>query len=298
MPVAYRLYLPESWVHDRKRRKKTGVPDSIEFQTKPDIALDQIRRARERGIPQGVVLADAGYGTDTNFRSELTKLEMVYVVGVQITTTVWKPGEEPKPAPTRKRQYWTPTKTTATRCQEPAGSGERACPIAAYRSMEESDLEARGEAEVAVTLCRHTGSSRASRLLALPTSSGRMAADGMASRGIRTNQVLAIYSVRRYRPFATGAFGQTSLDYRTGLSRTQTGTRVGPLRRTRMARLPSSRHVMHRGLWIPGGRTESFFPLGPYRQSWTSSARAAARLPAAWFAASVPSGIIRAPSLP
>ncbi len=51
------------------------------------------------------VLADAGYGTDTKFRSELTKLEMTYVVGVQSTTSVWKPGEEPKPAPARKRQH-------------------------------------------------------------------------------------------------------------------------------------------------------------------------------------------------
>ena len=101
MPVAYRLYLPQSWIEDRKRRKKTGVPDWIQFQTKPEIALDQIRRARERGIPQGVVLADAGYGTDTGFRAELTKLQMAYVVGIQSTTTVWKPGEEPKPAPAR-----------------------------------------------------------------------------------------------------------------------------------------------------------------------------------------------------
>src|SRR5436189_5480173 len=62
MPVAYRLYLPQSWIEDRKRREKTGVPDSIQFQSKPQIALDQVRRARERGVPPGVVLADAGYG--------------------------------------------------------------------------------------------------------------------------------------------------------------------------------------------------------------------------------------------
>ena len=110
MPVAYRLYLPQSWIEDRKRRKKTGVPDSIQFQTKPEIAVDQIRRARERGIPQGVVLADAGYGTDTGFRAELTKLEMAYVVGIQSTTKVWKPGEAPKPAPTRKGNTGRPRK--------------------------------------------------------------------------------------------------------------------------------------------------------------------------------------------
>jgi SRSO17 transposase len=63
-------------MEDRKRRKKMGVPDSIQFQTKPEIALDQVRRARERGVPQGVGLADAGYGTDTGFRAELPKLEM------------------------------------------------------------------------------------------------------------------------------------------------------------------------------------------------------------------------------
>jgi SRSO17 transposase len=110
MPVAFRLYLPDAWVQDRKRRKKTGVPDSIRFQTKPEIALDQIRRARERGIPQGVVLADAGYGTYTDFRTELTKLEMAYVVGVQSTTTVWNPGKEPKPAPARNGNTGPPRK--------------------------------------------------------------------------------------------------------------------------------------------------------------------------------------------
>src|ERR1700677_5218523 len=39
LPIAYRLYLPEVWAKDERRRKKTGVPSSIRFQTKPAIAL-------------------------------------------------------------------------------------------------------------------------------------------------------------------------------------------------------------------------------------------------------------------
>jgi SRSO17 transposase len=99
MPVAFRLYLPEVWANDSERREKAGVPAEVQFRTKPEIALAQIRRARDRGIPEGVVLADAGYGTDTGFRTELTKLELRYVMGIQSTVTVWKPSEGPKPAP-------------------------------------------------------------------------------------------------------------------------------------------------------------------------------------------------------
>jgi SRSO17 transposase len=110
MPVAFRLYLPEAWTKDRKRRKKTGVPDEIRFQTKTEIVLEQIQRARQRGIPEGVVLADAGYGVDTSFRAALTKMELAYVMGVQSSVTVWKPGEEPKPAPARRGSTGRPRK--------------------------------------------------------------------------------------------------------------------------------------------------------------------------------------------
>ena len=103
MPVALSLYLPEVWANDSERRKKAGVPAAVQFYTKPEIALAQIRCARSRGIPEGIVLADAGYGTDTGFRTELSKLELRYVVGIQSTVTVWKPGEGPKPARTYRR---------------------------------------------------------------------------------------------------------------------------------------------------------------------------------------------------
>jgi SRSO17 transposase len=40
-----RLYLPEDWAADNKRRRKTGVPKEISFKTKPEIALEQIEAA-------------------------------------------------------------------------------------------------------------------------------------------------------------------------------------------------------------------------------------------------------------
>ena len=53
LPVAYRLYLPQAWASDGARREKVGVPDEIAFQTKPEIALDQIRAAAAAGLPRG-----------------------------------------------------------------------------------------------------------------------------------------------------------------------------------------------------------------------------------------------------
>jgi SRSO17 transposase len=103
LPIAWRLYLPEAWTQDRKRRKKAGIPSDIKFQTKPQIALDQIRQALQEGVPPGAVLVDAAYGKDTQFREEVTKLGLRYVAGVQSNTTVWEPGQQPLPAPSRKR---------------------------------------------------------------------------------------------------------------------------------------------------------------------------------------------------
>ena len=53
------------WTQDKKRRKATGVPQEIRFQTKAEIALQQIRSALKREIPAAPVLADSAYGNDT-----------------------------------------------------------------------------------------------------------------------------------------------------------------------------------------------------------------------------------------
>ncbi len=59
LPVAHRLYLPESWASDAERRRRAGVPEDVAFKTKPQIALDQIKSARAAGVPEGAVLAMA-----------------------------------------------------------------------------------------------------------------------------------------------------------------------------------------------------------------------------------------------
>src|SRR6266568_1371500 len=44
-PMAGRLYLPESWISDRKRCREAGVPEAVEFATKSQIALELIKEA-------------------------------------------------------------------------------------------------------------------------------------------------------------------------------------------------------------------------------------------------------------
>src|SRR5450759_1655729 len=101
LPVAYQLYLPEIWAQDRARRNQAGVPKEVRFQTKPEIALDQVRGLAEEDVPRAPVLADAAYGNDNGFRDGLQQLRLEYAVGVQSSTSVWPPGSAPLPSKAR-----------------------------------------------------------------------------------------------------------------------------------------------------------------------------------------------------
>jgi SRSO17 transposase len=120
VPMDWRLYLPENWTKDRRRRKKAGVPEKLKFQTKPQIALEQIRAAKAAGVPIGIVLADAAYGNATAWREALEAMELEYCVGVQSVTTVWVAGTGPVPPKTRNK-----IGRPATRWQRMAGTTPR-----------------------------------------------------------------------------------------------------------------------------------------------------------------------------
>ena len=74
-----------------------GIPKTIQFQTKWQIALDMIDSVRAEELPPAPVLADAGYGIVTAFRDALSQRQIPYVVGIGGETTVWPPGMEPLP---------------------------------------------------------------------------------------------------------------------------------------------------------------------------------------------------------
>jgi SRSO17 transposase len=86
------------------------VPGEIGFQTKIEIALDQIRAACAAGLPRGVVLMDAGYGNHSELRAAVTALELPYVAGILSNTTVWAPGTGPLPPKPYLRGRGRPTK--------------------------------------------------------------------------------------------------------------------------------------------------------------------------------------------
>lgn len=91
-PVGTRLYLPKEWASDRARREKAQVPDDIEFQTKPEIALALLDRARELGIRHAAVTADGDYGDNPHFLAGLELRKERYVVAVRCDFSV-APGQ-------------------------------------------------------------------------------------------------------------------------------------------------------------------------------------------------------------
>jgi SRSO17 transposase len=97
VPAAWRLYLPEKWAQDAGLRAQTGIPSEIGFLEKWRIALREIDRLLEEGLPAAPVVADAGYGDTTEFRDALTARGFSYAVGIKGETTLWPPGTQPLP---------------------------------------------------------------------------------------------------------------------------------------------------------------------------------------------------------
>ena len=259
LPVAYRLYLPEDWAEDRKRRRKTGVPEDVSFKTKPEIALEQIEAACKAGLPRGVVLMDAGYGCNTDLRTGVSALGLSYVAGILPNTSVWASGTGPLPPKKWSGQGRPPKLIRRDDKHQPISVKELALglPKRAWRTIKWREgtaewLSSRF-ARVRVRVAHRDYNLTDSRpeewlLIEWPEGEG-------------ADQILALDASARHRLPLAGRHHQAALAHRARLSGTQAGGRARAFRRTRMARLPSPRHAVHRGLRIPDLRAGDDSPL-------------------------------------
>lgn len=87
-PVNARLYLPAEWTDDPQRMREAGVPEDVEFQTKPEIALALLDEANRMGIRHKAVVADASYGGNDTYLSGLEQRKEHYVSAVPCDFTV------------------------------------------------------------------------------------------------------------------------------------------------------------------------------------------------------------------
>ena len=296
LPIAYRLYLPKEWAEDAERREKTEVPEEVEFQTKPAIALDQIRAAVAANLDRGVVLADAAYGINTEFRDGLTELELQYVVGVQSSMTVWEPGKQPLPAKPRGRMGRPPRLLQRSTDHQPVSVKQLAMslPPTAFREITwREGTERKLQSRFAAVRVRaaHRDYEQAEPhpeewlLIEWPRGE-KEPTKYWVSTLPPTTKLKALIKMAKHRWIIERDYEE--LKQELGLGHFEGRNWRG---------FHHHATLMHRSLWVPGSRAEPFFPLCPRRSSWIHYPQASAGLPPARLAAYAPSDIIRTRSL-
>ena len=105
LPLDWALYLPKEWTDDRARCERVGVPAQVQFQTKWQLALGLVDDVLSRGLraPE-VMVVDAGYGSNTEFRQGLAMRQLRYVAEVEHTLVAWTQPQR-REAPVRRKSH-------------------------------------------------------------------------------------------------------------------------------------------------------------------------------------------------
>jgi SRSO17 transposase len=83
------LYVPRVWTDDPARCKAAGVPDTVKFATKPQLARVMLERALDDGVPCGWVTGDEVYGGERHLRLWLESREQPFVMAVARNELLW-----------------------------------------------------------------------------------------------------------------------------------------------------------------------------------------------------------------
>lgn len=88
------LYLPKSWTDAPERCRQAGVPDTISFATKPQLARQMLHRVFEAQVPHAWISGDEVYGSDRRLRLWLEERGEAYVLAVSVKEPLWIGYEE------------------------------------------------------------------------------------------------------------------------------------------------------------------------------------------------------------
>jgi SRSO17 transposase len=91
LPLGFSLYLPEEWCADPERRGKAKIPESVVFETKPQLAGRLVEQASGWELAAAPILADCAYGDDSAFRTRLHKAAREYLLAVSAQIGVYGP---------------------------------------------------------------------------------------------------------------------------------------------------------------------------------------------------------------
>ncbi|GEN29665.1 hypothetical protein HVA01_33110 [Halovibrio variabilis] len=83
------LYLPKSWTQDRERCRRAGIPDDVEFASKPELARRMLKRALDQGVPASWVTGDSVYAGNRSLRLWLEERSQPFVLEVACSEPLW-----------------------------------------------------------------------------------------------------------------------------------------------------------------------------------------------------------------
>jgi len=91
--IEAQLFMPDEWFEEdhAERRKACGVPEGLEYKTKPEIGLELLQKAEKRGsLPFSWVATDELYGDSPTFRDGVADLGKWYFAEIKSTTPIWR----------------------------------------------------------------------------------------------------------------------------------------------------------------------------------------------------------------
>ena len=83
------LYLPESWLADRPRCREAGIPETVAFRTKPQLAQAMLARTLSGGLTPAWVVGDEVYGNDRPLRRRLGTKRQAFVLAIRPIEHLW-----------------------------------------------------------------------------------------------------------------------------------------------------------------------------------------------------------------